>query len=112
MTSPAGCCQITTTLPDRDVADRIAAVMVDERWAACAQVTGPVHSTYRWNSAIEHASEWCCHLKTTLERAPALRARLRELHPYDTPEIIAVEIVDGDPAYLRWIETSVAPRDS
>lgn len=108
MTSAAVCCQVTTTLPDRGAADGIAATMVDERWAACAQVVGPVASTYRWNAAVEHATEWYCHLKTTLERAPALRARLRELHPYDTPEIVAVPIVDGDPDYLRWIEASVA----
>jgi periplasmic divalent cation tolerance protein len=101
-------CQITTTLPDRPSADRIATVLVEERWAACAQVTGPIESTYWWAGELARATEWYCHFKTSGARAAGLRERLRELHPYDTPEIIAVPIVDGDPAYLRWIEASVA----
>ncbi len=107
MTSARGCCQVTTTLPERAAADRLAAALVEERWAACAQVVGPVESTYRWQGEVERATEWYCHLKTTLARAPGLAARLRELHPYDTPEIVAVAIVDGDPDYLRWIADSV-----
>jgi periplasmic divalent cation tolerance protein len=112
MTSPPVCCQVTTTLPDRATADRIAATMVDEGWAACGQVVGPIDSTYRWEGKVERATEWYCHLKTTLGCAAALRARLRELHPYDTPEIIAVRIADGDPDYLRWVEASVTSRES
>ena len=105
----SGCLQITTTLPDRAAADLIAARLVEERLAACAQIAGPIASTYRWQGAVEAASEWYCQLKTTADRAPALRRRLRELHPYEVPEIIAVPIVDGDPDYLRWIEESVNP---
>ena len=98
---------MTTTLPERAAADRLAAMLVEERWAACAQVVGPVESTYRWRGEVERATEWYCHLKTTLARMPGLAARLRELHPYDTPEIVAVAIVDGDPDYLRWIAEAV-----
>jgi periplasmic divalent cation tolerance protein len=83
--------------------------VVEERLAACAQVSGPIESTYRWDGRIETATEWYGHFKTTLARAPALRARLSELHPYDTPEIIVMPIAGGDPAYLRWIEASVTP---
>ncbi len=101
------CCQVTTTLPDQALAERVAAVLVEERLAACAQVLGPVASTYRWAGAVETASEWYCFLKTTAVRLPALRARIRELHPYDVPEIIAIPILEGEPAYLRWIEESV-----
>jgi periplasmic divalent cation tolerance protein len=103
-----GCCQVTTTLPDADVARRVAATLVEERWAACAQVVGPVASTYWWEGKVERATEWYCHLKTTLARVPGLAARLRELHPYETPEIVALPIVDGDAGYLRWIEASVS----
>jgi periplasmic divalent cation tolerance protein len=110
VTIPDGCCQVTTTLPERAAADRLAAVLVEERWAACAQVGGPVESTYWWQGRVERATEWYCHLKTTLARAPGLSARLRELHPYDTPEIIAVPIVGGDPEYLQWIAESVGDR--
>jgi periplasmic divalent cation tolerance protein len=103
----SGLCQVTTTLPDRALADRVASNLVDARLAACAQVIGPLTSTYTWQGRMEAAEEWYCFLKTTEERLPELRARLRELHPYEVPEIIAVPIADGDPAYLRWIRESV-----
>ncbi len=79
-----------------------------ERLAACAQVAGPVRSTYRWQGAVETADEWYCHLKTTELRIPALMARITELHPYDIPEVVAVPFADGNPAYLSWIRESVA----
>jgi periplasmic divalent cation tolerance protein len=102
-----GFCQVTTTLPDQAAAERLAAALVTERLAACAQVTCPVSSTYWWQNSIEHAAECYCHLKTTTARLPALQNRIRELHPYEVPEIIAVPIVAGNPDYLRWIEESV-----
>lgn len=105
----ADCLQVTTTLPDRAAADRLATRVVEERLAACAHVVGPVASTYRWQGGVERAQEWYCHLKTTAGRLPALIARVRELHTYEVPEIVATAIVGGDPAYLRWIEESVAP---
>jgi len=99
--------QVTTTLPDRDAAHRLGGRLVEERLAACAQVVGPVSSTYRWQGEVETASEWYCHLKTTAARVPALISRVRELHPYETPEIIAVAVAEGDARYLKWIEESV-----
>jgi periplasmic divalent cation tolerance protein len=98
-----GCCQVTTTLPDRAVAENMATTLVVERLAACAQVLGPVSSTYRWKAELEHVEEWYCHLKTTLGRLPELQKRIRELHPYEVPEIIAVAISDGDEQYLAWV---------
>ena len=109
---PPPCCQITTTLPDRAAADRIAVALVEERLAACAQVSGPIESTYRWQGAVERATEWYCHLKTTLSGAPALQARLRELHPYDVPEIVVDALAGGDRDYLRWIGAEVGSRKS
>jgi periplasmic divalent cation tolerance protein len=82
---------------------------VEERLAACAQVLGPLTSTYRWQGAVETADEWYCHLKTTAERWPALEARLRALHPYDVPEIIALPIAAGSRAYLDWITAETRP---
>jgi len=102
-----GCCQVTTTLDSREAAARLASLLVEARLAACAQVTGPVASTYRWQGRTEHAAEWSCALKTTLARLPALEARIRAEHPYQVPEIVAVPIVAGDPAYLAWIEDGV-----
>lgn len=70
---------------------------------------GPLTSTYRWQGAVETAAEWYCHLKTTAERWPALEARLRALHPYDVPEIVALPIVAGSRAYLDWIAAETLP---
>ena len=103
-----GCCQVTTTLPDQAAAERLAAVVVEERLAACAQVHGPISSTYRWEGAVERSTEWFCHLKTTVARLPEVQDRIRQLHPYQVPEIIAVPILDGDAAYLSWIEQMVS----
>ena len=100
--------QVTTTRPDEAAAQSIATRLVDERLVACAQVLGPVSSTYRWQGKLERATEWYCHLKTSAARLPELRRRLRELHPYEVPEIIAVPLVQGDADYLRWIEEAVS----
>jgi periplasmic divalent cation tolerance protein len=101
--------QVTTTCGSREEADRIAGVLVEERLAACAQVTGPVDSRYRWKGVVERAEEWACQLKTTRRRLPALVARIKVLHSYETPEILATSIDDGDPAYLAWVEEQVQP---
>ena len=102
------CFQVTTTLPTEASAQQVAAQVVEERLAACAQVLGPVSSTYRWKGSIEQATEWYCNLKTTKNRLPALTTRIRELHPYELPEIVAVPILHGDAAYLQWIEAEVS----
>ena len=108
MPAATGCVLVSTTVPDRATADRVASAAVTERLAACAQVDGPLQSTYRWQGAVETATEWSCRLKTTMARLPALLGRIRELHPYDVPEIVAQDLIGGDPAYLRWIQESVA----
>ena len=100
--------QVTTTLPDRDAAHRLGRRLVEEPLAACAQVVGPVSSVYWWQGEIESAGEWYCHLKTTASRVEDLITRIRELHPYETPEIVALSVAEGDEAYLRWIADSVA----
>jgi periplasmic divalent cation tolerance protein len=108
-TRAADCVQVSTTLPDEQAAQDIAGRLVEERLAACAQVSGPVSSTYRWRNEVERSREWFCHLKTSGARLPDLQRRLRELHPYEVPEIIAVPIVQGDPDYLKWIAEAVSP---
>lgn len=102
----AGCIQVTTTGP-KEIAERIAAAAVAERLAACAQVVGPVSSTFRWRGAVDTATEWYCHLKTSRSQWPALEARIRAIHSYELPEIIAVPIVEGSLEYLTWIEQQV-----
>ncbi|HSR22750.1 MAG TPA: divalent-cation tolerance protein CutA [Candidatus Eisenbacteria bacterium] len=102
------CVQVVTTTETREEADRLTRSAVERRLAACAQVIGPLSSTYWWNGAIETASEWQCLLKTTAARLEELRAHLESEHSYQTPEIIATPIVDGSAAYLDWIEREVA----
>ncbi len=81
--------------------------MVAERLAACAQIFGPVTSVYRWQGQIEEAAEWYCLLKTSTAAYPGLETRIRSLHPYEVPEIIATPIVFAAGSYAAWIESEV-----
>lgn len=102
------CVLVSTTLPDEAAAQRVATCAVEQRLAACAQVQGPITSTYRWQGQVAMTREWYCHLKTTDDGVMALQKRIRELHPYEVPEILVVAIVEGDAGYLRWIEETVS----
>ena len=90
-------------------ADRIAEALIDERLAACVNILGKIRSVYRWQGKIERADEVAMIAKTTEALFETLAARVRALHSYDTPAIVAWPIVAGDAAYLAWIaaETSV-----
>lgn len=104
-----GCCQVTTAVDEEAAAAELAAILVAERLAACAQILGPVQSVYRWDGDVRHAREWLIVAKTTDARLPELTARIRALHRYDVPEIVALPIAAGDPAYLRWIQRETTP---
>ena len=95
-----------STCPDIATARRIADALVDARLAACVSVLPGVHSTYRWEGAVERAEEVLLLIKTTRDALPALQARLPDLHPYELPELLAVEAA-GLPAYLDWITREV-----
>jgi periplasmic divalent cation tolerance protein len=97
---------VITTLDDTAAAEALAARLVEERLAACVQVY-PVRSIYRWQGKVERSEELRLEAKTTAERAAAARARVRELHPYDEPEILVTEIMDGAPSFLAWVRESV-----
>jgi periplasmic divalent cation tolerance protein len=97
-------CQIVlTTCPDAASAERLARILVEEGLAACVNILPPMRSIYRWKGKIEDASELLLVIKSAAAHFPAIRDRLRALHPYELPEIIAVPIVDGLPAYLAWL---------
>jgi periplasmic divalent cation tolerance protein len=100
--------QVVTTVASQEDAARIAAELVRRRLAACVQVSGPLSSTYRWQGQVETAREWCCTIKTTSARYAALEQALRELHPYELPEILALPVVAGSPAYLAWLTQETA----
>ena len=94
---------VLTNLPDRAAAERLAAMLIEQRLAACVNILAPCRSVYRWKGAVQHDEEHPMLVKTTAERYPALEKALREGHPYELPEIIAVPIERGLPAYLDWV---------
>lgn len=97
------------TCPDAGTARAIATALVEERLAACATVQPGVESVYRWEGRVERAGELLLVAKTTRDRLPALTARIQALHPYDVPEILAIEVVGGSQAYLDWVEAETRP---
>jgi periplasmic divalent cation tolerance protein len=104
--------QVTTTTDSEAEAQSLATVAVESRLAACAQVLSPIRSVYWWEGKVESAQEWMVLLKTTAARVDQLIQRLRSEHSYDTPEIVAVPIVAGHPAYLAWIAEETRERPS
>ena len=96
--------QVSTTVDNREDAGKIAELVVSRRLAACAQVVGPIRSTYWWGGKIEDAEEWLCLMKTRAALYVKLEQAIRSVHPYDEPEIIALPVVEGSEGYLRWIE--------
>jgi len=91
------------TCPDEAAAERIASALVEERHAACVNRLPGIASTYRWKGKICRDNECLLLIKTTIERFDVLSERIVALHPYELPEIIAVDIARGLPAYLGWI---------
>lgn len=100
---------VLCTVPDRESGDRIATALVEERLAACINLVPDLSSTYRWQGEVQHATECLLIIKSVAERFEALRVRIRALHAYELPEIIALPIQQGDPDYLQWIAANSAP---
>ena len=100
---------VTCACPDRDAADALARLLVEQRLAACVQVLPGVRSTYRWEGAIECADEALLLAKTWDDRLEALVAALQAAHPYALPEIMAVPAAGGLAAYLDWVRTETRP---
>ena len=98
-----------STCPDAATAERIAGTLVDERLAACVNVLPGLRSVYRWNDAVERAGEVLLLIKTRAGLLQGLQQRLLQLHPYELPELVAVESNLGLPAYLRWIADATRP---
>ncbi|TAN04667.1 MAG: divalent-cation tolerance protein CutA [Rhodanobacteraceae bacterium] len=100
-----------STCPDTDTAAKIVRALVEERLAACVNRVPGVQSIYRWQGVIHEDAEVLLVIKTTRDQFDALCTRLVELHPYEVPELIALDIADGLPAYLEWLarETTQPP---
>mgnify|MGYP000846363324 CR=1 FL=1 len=104
-----GFIQVTTTTATREDAERIAHSLVETRLAACVQIVGPIESVYRWKGKVETADEWLCLIKSREGHYGAIEQAIRSLHPYETPEIIAMPLTAGSRDYLDWLGDSLAP---
>jgi periplasmic divalent cation tolerance protein len=100
---------VFSTFANEDDAARVVRALVDERLAACGSLLPGARSIYRWKDGVADQREVVALLKTRKQDWSALLSRLHELHPYDTPECIAVRIAAGAPKYMAWLEESLSP---
>ena len=96
------------TFPDMETAGKVVRELVEQRLAACGNLLKGVHSVYRWRGEVESSEEVLAILKLDSARYSELETKLRSLHPYDVPEIVAFPISRGLPEYLRWVAESCA----
>jgi periplasmic divalent cation tolerance protein len=104
----AGVLLVFSSFSDEAAAQKLARHLVDAKLAACVSVLSPCISTYRWRGAVEEAREVPVIIKTTAAGYPALEAAIRDNHPYELPEIVAVPLARGLPAYLEWVTAETA----
>lgn len=101
--------QVVTTTDKREDALAIASALVEQRLAACVQVTGPVTSVYRWKGRVETTEEWQCWAKSRHDRYTQIEKAIRKCHGYEEPEILAMPVTAGSKSYLAWVDAEVAP---
>jgi periplasmic divalent cation tolerance protein len=105
-----GILTVLTTTGSEEKARELAAGAVSRHVAACAQISAPVTSVYRWEGSVANDREWQVLFKTSAARYDELEAYIRHVHDYDVPEIIATPVVRGGADYLAWVEEETAPR--
>jgi periplasmic divalent cation tolerance protein len=98
---------ILCTCPDSQVAEQLATSLVEQQLAACINIVPGLTSIYRWQGKLEKGTEVLLLIKTIQDRYAAVETAIRQQHPYELPEIIAVTLDEGSPDYLRWITTSL-----
>jgi periplasmic divalent cation tolerance protein len=94
---------VLASVPDAEVGRRLARALLQERLIACANVVPGVTSLYRWDGEVQEDDECLLVMKTGSGLVPRLVARIPELHPYELPEVLALRVADGLPAYRRWV---------
>jgi periplasmic divalent cation tolerance protein len=102
--------QVSTTIEKKEDAEKIAKALVEKRLAACIQILGPIVSTYWWKGNVETAGEWMCFIKSERALYNKLEKAIKEIHPYETPEIVAVPIVSDSKEYLGWLNSELQSR--
>jgi len=96
--------QVFTTTAKREDAEKVARILVEKRLAGCVQTVGPIRSTYWWKGKIETAQEWLCFIKSEKRLYRELEKTIKDIHPYETPEITAAPLVEGSREYLKWLD--------
>ena len=99
---------VLTNVPDRAVATALAQALLADRLAACVNIGGPIESIYHWRGRIETGQEIPVAIKTRPALYSNVEGAIRKIHPYDTPEIVAIPVVDGDARYLAWLAAETA----
>ena len=99
---------VITNVPDHVLATTLATDLLDRRLAACVNIGAPLQSIYHWQQRIETAQEYPVVVKTRAALYSSVEDAIRKLHPYDTPEIIAIPVVDGDARYLAWLRAETS----
>lgn len=95
---------VFTTCGSEEEARKLAAALIEQRAAACVNITAPVTSVYRWKGAVETSQEWLLIIKSRRERFEQLRLLLESAHSYELPEVLAIPVVEGSANYLTWLE--------
>ncbi len=105
--SMSACCIVYVTAPNPKEASKISVALVQERLAACVNVVPGIKSYYRWQGKIEKGRETLLIIKTKRSLIKSLVGRIKEMHVYSLPEVVALSVVDGSPEYLKWVQESV-----
>ena len=100
---------VLVTVPVGDLGDAVARALIEDRLAACVNVSAPMTSVYRWDGCVTHDVERQLVIKTTADRVNAVRDRVAQLHPYELPEFLVCAVTDGSPAYLAWVRSESSP---
>lgn len=96
--------QVFITINDKEKAKEIAETLLDKKLAACVQINGPVTSLYKWQGSLVEDQEWLLAVKSSSAHYPELEERVRQIHVYEVPEILAVSIEDGNKDYFNWMQ--------
>jgi periplasmic divalent cation tolerance protein len=105
--TPDNYIQVLTTTGKKEDAETIARKLIEKKLAGCVQIMGPVVSTYRWQGRIDRSEEWLCFIKTREDLYDELEKEIKSIHPYETPEIIALPVAGGSEDYLKWLNGEV-----
>lgn len=99
--------QVLTTTEKKEDAEKIAKTLVGKKLTGCIQIVGPITSTYWWKGNVETAEEWLLFIKSKKTLYEELEKAIKDMHPYETPEIIAMPIVSGSKNYLEWLKNEL-----